>query len=132
MRRSARSIVTLIFLLCGVAARAHHGYATFFDPTERTVAIEGQLESLLYTNPHVVMKIRAANSTVYTVTWQAAAWVERNARVTKSTFTTGDHLIVIGAPSRDPASHEVTLVREVRRPRDQWSWRSTVPFAPPS
>jgi hypothetical protein len=132
MRRSVLSIVTLIFLLCSVAARAHHGYATFFDPTERTIAIEGELESLLYANPHVIMKIRVANATVYTVTWQAASWVERNAGVTRSTFKTGDQLIVIGAPSRDPASREVTLVRELRRPRDQWSWRSTSRFAPPS
>ena len=44
----------------------------------------------------------------------------------------GDHLMVIGAPSRDPASHDVTLVREVQRPRDGWSWRSNAPFVQPS
>ena len=121
-----------VVILAGNSARAHHGYTTFFDPTERTVAIEGNLEDLVYGNPHVVMKIRAADSQVYTITWQAATWVERNAGVTKSTFAVGDRLIVTGAPSRDPASHEVTLVREVRRPSDRWSWRSSDGFAPPS
>ena len=36
---------------------AHHGYKTFFDPKERTTAIEGTLEQLLYANPHVVMPL---------------------------------------------------------------------------
>jgi hypothetical protein len=90
------------------------------------------LVSLVYGNPHVVMKIRAADSSVYTVTWQAARWVERNAGVTASTFHVSDHLIVVGAPSHDAASHEVTLVREVQRPRDGWMWRSNDAFAKPS
>jgi hypothetical protein len=118
--------------LVGTSVEAHHSYAGFFPPTERTVTIEGNLESVLYANPHVVLKIRAADATVYTVTWQAAMWVERRAGVTKSTFSVGDYLIVTGAPSRDPQSHEVTQVREVRRPRDSWSWRDDTPFAPPS
>src|SRR5688572_10337256 len=132
MRRTHLAVMIVVILTASVDARAHHGYATFFDPKDRTVAIEGALESLVYANPHIVMKIRAADSTVYTVTWQAATWAERNAGVSKSTFTVGDHLIIIGAPSRDPASRAVTLVREVRRPRDQWMWRSDVPFAQPS
>ena len=131
MRRTVLAVVGAV-LLAGSSTYAHHGYTTFYLPTERTVAVEGELESLLYANPHVVMKIRAADSTVYTVTWQAARWVERNASVSKETFKVGDHLVVVGSPSRDPASREVTLVREVRRPRDQWAWRSTAPFAQPS
>lgn len=129
MRRTVLAVVGAI-ILAGSSVPAHHGYSTFFDPKDRTVAVEGDLENLLYANPHVVMKIRADDA-VYTVTWQAATWVERNAGVMKSTFQVGDHLIIIGAPSRDPASHEVTMVREVRRPRDRWTWRSDTPFAQP-
>lgn len=95
MRRIVFAAVGVL-ILAGSSARAHHGYATFFDPRDRPVAIEGDLENLLYANPHVVMKIRAADSTVYTVTWQAAMWAERNAGVTKSTFKVGDRLIVTG------------------------------------
>jgi len=131
MTRSVLAVVALV-ALSGVSPRAHHSYAGFFDPKERTVAIEGRLESILYANPHVILKIRAADSTVYTITWQARTWVERQAGVTKSTFQIGDRLIVVGSPSRDAASREVTLVREVRRPADQWMWRSTTEFAKPS
>ena len=119
-------------VLASSTAQAHHGYASFFDPKERTVAIEGDVDSVHYANPHVVMKIRTADSRVYTVTWQASSWLERYAGVTKSTLHVGDHLIIIGGPSRDPAVREVTRVREVRRPSDGWNWRSTTPFAQPS
>ena len=121
-----------VLILAATSVRAHHSYAGFFDPKERTVSIEGTLEDLLYANPHVVMKIRAVDSTVYTVTWQSSMWVKRQARVQKDTFKKGDHLVVVGAPSRDPESHEVTQVREVRRPSDQWTWRDPTAFAPPS
>ena len=126
-------LVTLgILLLAATSLRAHHSYAGFFDPNERTVRIEGTLEDILYANPHVVMKIRATDSTLYTVTWQSAMWVKRQAQVVKGTFKRGDHLVIVGAPSRDAESREVTQVREVQRPSDRWSWRNSAPFAPPS
>lgn len=116
--------VAVVLVLASGALRAHHGYTAFFTPEERTVAVAGTLESVLYANPHLVMKIRSADDTVYTVTWQAANWVERNAGVTKATFNVGDTLVVVGAPSRDPASREVTLIQEVRRPSDGWNWKN--------
>jgi hypothetical protein len=130
-----RNAVALCFVVAvagSATVGAHHGYGGFFDPKDRTVVVEGALVSLVYGNPHVVMNIRAADSSVYTVTWQAARWVERQAHVTKSTFHVGDHLVIVGAPSRDPASHEVTRVREVRRPADGWLWRDASEFARPS
>jgi Family of unknown function (DUF6152) len=125
-------VVTVgMLLLVATSLRAHHSYAGFFDPKERTVSIEGTLEDILYANPHVVMKIRSADSTVYTVTWQSATWVKRQAGVVKNTFKVGDRLTIVGAPSRDSESHEVTQVRELRRAGDAWTWRHTTPFAPP-
>ena len=132
MRIIAALCVVGALVLASATVRAHHGYGGFFDPKDRTVAVEGDLESLVYGNPHLVMTIRGADSSLYTVTWQAASWVERQAGVTKSTFHVGDHLVIVGAPSHDSTSHEVTRVREVRRPGDGWSWRSKEPFAPPS
>jgi Family of unknown function (DUF6152) len=116
-------------VLASHAAQAHHGYAGFF--LDRTVVVEGDIEDLLYANPHVVMKIRAADSTLYTVAWQGRWWVEAYAGVKKTTFTVGDQVIMSAAPSRDPASHELAVVREVRRPRDGWHWKTQSPFPPP-
>jgi hypothetical protein len=115
--------------LASAPVHAHHGYADYF--LDRTVAVEGTLEDLQYGNPHVVMKIRAANSTLYTVSWQARWWVEANAGVRKTTFAVGDHLIISAAPPRDPASHDLASVREIRRPRDGWDWKRQAPFPAP-
>jgi hypothetical protein len=98
----------------------------------RTATVEGALEELRYANPHVVMMIRGADSTLYAVTWQSAFWVHQFAHVTPATFNVGDYLVVTAAPSRDPSSHELARVREVRRPRDGWTWRDSQPFAEPS
>jgi len=50
-----RNAVVLCFVVCALAASAivsaHHGYAGFFDPKERTMAVEGYLVSLVYGNP---------------------------------------------------------------------------------
>jgi hypothetical protein len=131
MRRTLWVMVGIL-ALAGNSSSAHHSYAGFYKPTERTVQIEGDLQSIRYANPHVVMKIRDAHATVYTVTWQAATWVERRSGVTKTTFAVGDHLIIIGAPSRDASSTDVTQVRDVRRPRDNWHWTDGSQFAKPS
>ena len=118
MRRTAAAIIAVLVL--GSSARAHHGYANFF--LDQRLSIEGEIEELRYGNPHVVMKIRTAESAVYTATWRSASQVER-VGVTRSTLRVGDHVIVTGAPPRDPASHELMPVREIRRPRDGWIWK---------
>jgi hypothetical protein len=126
-----RTVVAALgaLVLASNAVEAHHGYAGFF--LDRTVAVEGNIEDLRYANPHVVIKVRAADATLYTVTWQGRGWVEAYAGVTKTTFQIGDHVIISAAPSRDSASHELASVREVRRPRDGWDWKRQSPFPPP-
>jgi|SRR5688572_24577471 hypothetical protein len=123
MRRRLLTFVILVFMAGSPGAQAHHSLAGFFTLKERTVAIEGRLESYLHESPHVFMKIRTADAILYTITWNASTWVQRRAGVTKSTFQIGDHLIVTGAPSRDSKLHEVAHVTEIRRPKDQWVWR---------
>ena len=117
-----RTVVAVLgaMVLIGTTLQAHHGYANFF--LDRTVTVEGDIESLRYANPHVVMEIRTEDSTVYTVTWQSAYWVRQFAGVTSTTFKAGDHLIISAAPPRNPESHELASVREVLRPRDGWHW----------
>ena len=131
MKRLALMLTTAL-VLWGGSLQAHHGYGAFYDPADRTVAIEGDIERIAFGNPHVVMRIRTADSTIYTVVWQSAMWVEHNAKATRRTFRAGDHIVVVGAPARDPQVHEITRVREVRRPVDAWVWRADTAFAPPT
>jgi Family of unknown function (DUF6152) len=106
--------------LAGSSARAHHSHPNFL--LDQKVSVEGEIEELRYANPHVVLKIRTAEGVVYTAEWQAASWLDYHAHVTLTTFRVGDHVIVSGAPSRDPASHELVRLKEVRRPRDGWTY----------
>ena len=120
MRRTLPAVM-VIFVLGSISPRAHHGHPDFLLRQQSTV--EGQLEALSYGNPHVVLKIRTAAGVVYSAEWQAASWLQYHAHVTLTTLRVGDHLIVTGAPSRDPGSHELVRLKEVRRPRDGWTYR---------
>ena len=119
MRRMLVAVVAAI-VLAGGSALAHHGYSNFF--TDRSASIEGDIYQVRYGNPHVVLTIRASDSTLYTATWGPVYQVERDG-VTKTTLKIGDHVIVSGAPPRDRTSHELMPLWEIRRPRDGWVWK---------
>ena len=120
MRRTLPAAI-VILVLTGISARAHHGYTDFL--LDQKVSVEGKIEELRYANPHVVLTIRTAEGVVYSAEWQAASWLQYHAHVTLTTLRVGDRVIVSGAPSRDPASHELVRLKEVRRPRDGWAYQ---------
>ena len=122
MRRTLPAVI-VILVLAGSSARAHHSYPNFL--LNQTVSVEGDIQELKYSNPHVVMKIRTAEGVVYTAEWQAASWLQYNAHMTLTTLRVGDHVIVSGAPSRNPASHELVRLTKVTRPRDGWTYQVT-------
>ena len=49
--RTAALLVGCALVAASVRVGAHPGYGGFFDPKDRTVAVDGQLESLIYGNP---------------------------------------------------------------------------------
>jgi hypothetical protein len=113
-------VLTTVVLLCSAAA-AHHGYDDFFR--EKRVSIEGVLEALHYANPHVTLKIRADDGQLYTALWEGLTAVERRGGE-RTTLTVGERVKVIGSPPRDPASRDNALLRQVKRLRDGWTWRT--------
>ncbi len=106
-------------ILAGGSAGAHHSYARFL--TDQTVSIEGDVESVSYVNPHVILRVRARDSFTYTAEWRSANQLARSG-MTSSTLKVGDHVIVSGSPGRDATDHVMSLLKEVRRPADGWSW----------
>jgi hypothetical protein len=121
MRRMLIAVLSLL-VLGTRSSDAHHGYADYV--TERRITVEGVLEEIQFTNPHVIMRLRTADSTMYICIWQSALWVGQVANVTASTFRIGDQLVINGAPSRSANLKELASLREVRRPRDEWVWRA--------
>jgi len=122
MRRTFGIVAGIVVLVGSSAALAHHSYGSFF--LDRTASVEGDIHQLRFQNPHVVIQVRTADSTIYTATWDAADRVERSG-VTRATLKIGDHVIVAGAPPRDPTSRELMPVWEIRRPSDGWVWKDT-------
>lgn len=121
MRHSLPVAIVMLVLAGGSSVRAHHGYPNFL--LDQTVSVEGEIVEMTYANPHSLLKIRTADGVVYTAEWQAASWLLFHAHVTLTTLRVFDHVIVSGAPSRDPESHELVRLKEVRRPSDGWTYQ---------
>jgi uncharacterized protein DUF6152 len=137
--RRAVLVVAAVLVLSGVVIRAHHGYADFF--MDRSVTVAGEVQRIRWANPHVVLEIRAADSTVYTASFhQGASWFERREAsfsgraaeedprnnyfpLNRQTLQVGDRVVVVAVPPRDPQSHQLALIREVSRARDGWRWK---------
>jgi len=112
----------LAVTLCAASADAHHSYGAYFE--DRTVSIEGTIESMRFANPHVTFELRTDAGEIYTAEWQNLIQL-RHGNVGPDTLKAGDRVVVIASPPRDPSSHKITLLREVRRPADGWLWRRT-------
>jgi hypothetical protein len=114
--------VAAIAVLCGGVLKAHHNYAEYL-PREHGITIEGTIKHIEFASPHILFKLRTADSTLYTLMWNGIPNVARYG-VTSDTLKVGDHIIVTGSPARDPAVRSLGRLREIRRPSDGWCYRS--------
>ncbi len=105
-------------MLVGVPLQAHHGYSAF--ERENTVTIEGNIEEIKYTNPHSILIVKT-DSQMYTVEWLSIPQLRR-AGINYDTLKKGDHVVLSGAPARDPAIPKMSIVRNLKRTSDGWNW----------
>jgi hypothetical protein len=68
--------------------------------------------------------LEASDAVVYRVEWQAV-WQLAKAGIDHQAVEPGDRLVVTGSMNRNPDVRIMTLVTEVRRPSDGWTWRDT-------
>jgi len=101
--------------------QAHHSYAQF-DHCQ-IVALEGEINYVEWVNPHIVISLRTKDVNAYRVEWFALGQLER-AGIAPETLKAGDHVVITGRAWRDPAFKLLSLLSEVRRPRDGWTWAS--------
>ena len=118
MTRNVAIACAAMVVLTAATLGAHHSYAAF--DREHPVAVEGDIDSLLFANPHVVVGLRTADGS-YKVEWGALNQMVRW-NITKDTLHVGDHVIVTAAPTHDPADRRLSVVSEIRRPLDGWRW----------
>jgi uncharacterized protein DUF6152 len=111
-------ILTLAASLTATVASAHHSYAAY--DRDHPVSIEGEISQVLYANPHVILTVRTTDAE-YTVEWlslyQVSRWI-----VAKGRLAVGDHIVLTGCALRDRTERRISLVTDIRRPSDGWTW----------
>jgi|SRR5262245_28720851 len=120
-----RTLLGLAFvaLVGDVALRGHHSFAaSYFE--DQSVSVEGDLVELEYRNPHSWVHIQARDN-FGRVQKVSAEWASpgrlSQMGVTKDALKPGDHVIVSGSPSRNPADYTMHL-KKIVRPADGWEW----------
>jgi hypothetical protein len=100
-------------------ASAHHSYAAF-DPC-KPIALEGEIDNVEWANPHIVIDLRSKDAGSYRIEWFSLGQLTQ-AWIVAGALQTGDHVIITGAPMRDPSLKVLSLLSEIRRPSDGWRW----------
>ena len=113
------AFLCLLVVLIASPAVAHHSYGDILR--EQSVSIAGVVEQIDFVNPHVLIRVRADDGTVYAIEWGNVFQLGRTG-VQRETVRKGDRLIVTGSPHRDPARNLLTLLTGITRPADGWQW----------
>jgi len=109
-------------VVAGTTAAAHHSYAAY--DRERTIEVEGILETIRWAAPHVILSVRADDQRLYYGEWQAPQGLGRR-NVHSDTLRTGQRLVVSGNPHREIGTNGIVNLRTVHRPADGWHWPAT-------
>jgi len=119
-------VVALIF---GAGMSAHHAHPDF--ALDRSARVEGTVVSVQFQNPHVLIRLRTADSSIYMAEWQGAQFLQSHPElvsermpVRSTTLKIGDRVAIVGAPSRDSALRGLVNLKEVRRLNDGWVWKT--------
>ena len=121
-----RLIVLLIAaaaLLSGIQVYAHHSFAaTYFEDKQQT--IEGDLVQFMFRNAHSFVHVESKDEKGQTVRW-AVEWggggqLGRQG-VTRETLKSGDHVVIVGNPGRNPEDHRLRMLR-LKRTSDGYTW----------
>ena len=120
-----RTLVCAAVAASAVAApvAAHHSFAAFYHEDQR-VTIEGDLVEFQYRNPHAWVHVMVTEPDgtrqQYSAEWGGPGRLRRQG-VQADTLQPGDHLIISGAPGRNPEERRIHL-REITRPADGWAY----------
>lgn len=119
MVRNATRFVAIAACLTWIPAHAHHSYAQF--DRCKIVALEGEITSVAWVNPHIVIDLKTKDVPAYRVEWFNLTQLEQ-AGIAAQILKTGDHVVITGSETRDPALRLMSLVSQIRRPSDGWNW----------
>jgi hypothetical protein len=125
MTRNILPLIAAMMLVSTASPYAHHGMRDYRD--DRIETVEGTLVKFDVRNPHSIVYVdsrdQRGNAGHWTIEWLAGLQLERQG-VMDRTLKPGDHLVITGYASNDPAEHRLKL-RTVTRPADGWRWTGT-------
>ena len=128
MKRGFVAAVVLgaIGLAAVAQVSAHHSFAaTYFE--DQTTKIEGDLVQFQFRNPHSYVHLEAKDDggvlQRWTIEWGSGMQLSTQG-LTATTLKVGDHVVVTGAPGRDPEDHRLRM-RSIERPKDGFKWNGT-------
>ena len=138
MKAAFPGIAALAIVVAGsLPAEAHHSHPIFYDSCT-SLTIEGEVESVQWKNPHVLIDLMANDGKAYRAEWTSAAILNQTSVEPPKA---GDHVVVRGNPMRDEASirarfpsltlgpreKPVVDLIQIRRVSDGWNWARAEP-----
>jgi len=123
MRNVFRLLALAIVMLTVTTVFAHHSFGATYD-TSKQVKIEGKLVQFVYRNPHSFVHVEAADADGTVQRW-AIEWGGTSqlagAGVKRDSLKIGDHVVIVGRPSRVPGEFRMLMVT-LTRPSDGFNW----------
>ena len=103
----AVAAMSIVIVVTGVPAAAHHASAPFYDDT-KSVEVDGEVTRFLFRNPHSFLYVDADGDGSETIGWE----IEMGTALSMSrrgwspdTITVGDRIKAVGQPSRAPGTY---------------------------
>ena len=101
--------------LTSLPMQAHHAISEIYDE-ERTVALEGEVASFMFGDPHSMIHVRVRGregTHTWAVEWRGARKLQRLGW-TAGALVEGDRVRICGNPGRDPAAYRLHLLGVIR------------------
>jgi hypothetical protein len=122
MRLRQYCILAGALFVCAPLGAHHNAFACLARDT--TVTIEGVVKEFRFENPHAILTITAANGSVVTAEWLTIFELSNGWGITREFLGQGDRVVVRGSPYLCE-TNRISLLSEVRRLDDGWSWTSS-------
>jgi hypothetical protein len=119
-----RSFIVAAALSVLSPAQAHHSFAATYHE-DQTATIEGTLVQFMFRNPHSFVHVEVKNDKGEIQTWAVEWGAPRQLGLTgvgREALKSGDHVVIVGNPGRNPSAHRMRLV-SITRPADGWTWK---------
>lgn len=121
--RNVLRLLAVMAVLSASAAYAHHSFGATYEVSKQ-VTVEGKLVQFIYRNPHSFVHVEAPDADGHMQRW-AVEWGGTaqlaGAGVKRDSLKIGDHVVIVGRPSRVPGEYRMLMVN-LTRPSDGFQW----------